>query len=502
MIKQLIFSTTILGIALPTLANDDFLAWMNQEKSSYNQYIEKQDREFSSFLKQKWKEVDVSEAKVVDAKPKPIKLPDIEPTPLKNVPKQPIVRIEPVAPKVLPNTSPETPISKPTSIIAPTVPVVSTPKSIEIISPKIAGPHIKLDFFGSALVFTYDQGIQKEQTGRINNKSISTHWETLSSSDFKPLVKQLQNTAEQLQLSDWSYALLIDKLTAKLIPNDANTQTLASWFLLIKSGYKARVAYNNHQLFLLMPTQQPLYGITYFTFDKQRYYAVSLNNTPMNVGKVFTYNGSYPNATKSFDLALQHYPASKEINDKKLNFSYNNKSYAIDVKYQPQVVKYLNTYPQIDIKYYFDAPLADITRQSLIAELTPLVQGKSEIEAANLLLRFVQKAFPYKTDEEQFSKENYLFPVETIFYPYSDCEDRSVLFAWLTKTLLGLDVVGLRYPGHIATAVALSTRISGDSVSFNNKRYVISDLTYINSNVGMSMPDFKGVKPTFITIGG
>lgn len=469
-------ASIIFALSSPASANDEFQQWLKQEKSSFKQYVEKQDREFTAFLKQRWKEVDVSAGKVRDKEPKPVKLPKSEVKPLPVIPQQPVVILKPVVP-------------------------VTPPKPVIIKPTKIKGPSLNLNFFGTSLKFAYDKNITQPLRGKIDNKVIADHWHKLSASEFKPLLKQLNDYSQELELNDWSFALLVDQLSEKLIPRNANSQAITSWFLLVKSGYKARVAYNSRQLFLLMPTQQPLYGVTYFTFDQQRYYAVGLNKGPMKIGKVFTYNGNYPDANKIFDLELNRYPASKEVGDKRLKFKYKEDTFHLNIQYQPQVVKYLNTYPQMDIKYYFNAPIADTTRSSLLNQLTPLLQGKSEFEATNLLLRFVQKAFPYKTDEEQFAEENYLFPVETVFYPYSDCEDRSVLFAWLTKTLLGLDVVGLNYPGHITTAVAFKdSDVPGDSFNFKGKRYVMADPTYINANVGMTMPQFKNTKPDFIPV--
>jgi len=122
----------------------------------------------------------------------------------------------------------------------------------------------------------------------------------------------------------------------------------------------------------------------------------------------------------------------------------------------------------------------------------------SEQQAVNFLLRFVQTALKYETDEQQFGEENYLFPEETLFYPYSDCEDRAVLFAWLVRSLLKLQVIGLDYPGHVATAVHFNQPVAGDAVEYQGKRFVVADPTYINANAGMTMPDFKRYKPTVI----
>jgi hypothetical protein len=110
-------------------------------------------------------------------------------------------------------------------------------------------------------------------------------------------------------------------------------------------------------------------------------------------------------------------------------------------------------------------------------------------------LRMVQKGFPYATDANQFGEENYLLPEEMFFYPQSDCEDRSILFAWLVRNVLGLEVVALNYPGHVATAVAFKGKVSGDAYRYQGKAFTVADPTYINARSGMTMLNYKGVVP-------
>ena len=57
--------------------------------------------------------------------------------------------------------------------------------------------------------------------------------------------------------------------------------------------------------------------------------------------------------------------------------------------------------------------------------------------------------------------------------------------------LLGLDVVLLYYPAHIAAAVCFKGEVKGDYMQLGNKRYVICDATYIGAGVGEAMPDLK-----------
>lgn len=85
-------------------------------------------------------------------------------------------------------------------------------------------------------------------------------------------------------------------------------------------------------------------------------------------------------------------------------------------------------------------------------------------------------------------------------YPYSDCEDRSILFARLVRDLMKLDVVLLYYPEHIATAVCFKENVKGDYMQIGAKRYVVCDPTYVGADVGDAMPDLKRVAAQVVKI--
>lgn len=57
------------------------------------------------------------------------------------------------------------------------------------------------------------------------------------------------------------------------------------------------------------------------------------------------------------------------------------------------------------------------------------------------------------------------------------------------RDLIGLDVVLIYYPGHLATAVKFNQSVSGDYIIYGDSRYVVCDPTYINAPVGMTMPE-------------
>ncbi len=489
-------------ICMPSYADDDFRQWLQREQSSFQQYKDERDKEFTEFLKTQWKEMELLKGFRRDERPKPVVMPVAKPRPV-TVPKpihapepSPVVKTE-QAPQPVIQSIPEPIAIKPGRIVEPIVKPVLPPEPI--VSPK--GRKILVDYYGSTLVFYYDPKLKSYLSGSINEKSVSGFWSALSLADYDALIEQINFKAKALQLNDWAYALLVHDIARKIYPANENSQSLFAWFMLAKAGYKSRIAYDNRKVYLLVPSQQQLYSVPYFTFDNVRYYAVRFDGKDQSLGQVYTYDGNYPGANKSLDMLLtSEIVVDSRALQRKLSFEFEGKKYDVNAEYDPQRVDLMSTYPQLDLKWYFKSSVSPLASTPLQNQLREHIKGMNEQQAANFLLRFVQTSFKYKTDEGQFGKENYLFPEETLHYPYSDCEDRSILFAWLVQSLLDLEVVGLDFPGHVATAVHFKSQVSGDAVNYNGKRYIVADPTYVNASVGMTMPDYKSVKPAVIVI--
>lgn len=112
----------------------------------------------------------------------------------------------------------------------------------------------------------------------------------------------------------------------------------------------------------------------------------------------------------------------------------------------------------------------------------------SQRYAVEQLLNWVQTAFIYEYDDKIWGKDRTFFPEETLYYPYSDCEDRAILFTRLVRDILGLECLLVYYPGHLASAVCFNEETNGDHIILNGKKYTICDPTYINAPVGITMP--------------
>lgn len=149
---------------------------------------------------------------------------------------------------------------------------------------------------------------------------------------------------------------------------------------------------------------------------------------------------------------------------------------------------------------YANTPLAGATRDELYPALAKAIEGCDELLAANKLLNWVQTGFVYEYDDKVWGHDRAFFAEESLYYPYCDCEDRSILFSRLVRDLLGLEVALVYYPGHLATAVRFSSDVRGDAMMIGGKRFIVCDPTYIGAPVGAQMPDLEYDKAEAIVL--
>jgi hypothetical protein len=466
--KNLILITCIIS----SIYASEYSDWLASQNQSFNTYKKTLDDEFSDMLKKQWKEYKTLNTPSAFKKEKPKKLPKIKKT--IEIPKQELVK----SVKIKPKTVIKKDIKKPKTIVKR--PIV-----------KYGYSNFEMNFFGQILKIQYDDKF-KFNLYNINKKSISKTWQILGQSDFKNLIKQVNSYSKEYGLNDWAKYKLIYNIGLNIY-DDKNKSNLFTWFILTKMKYNTKVGYNNNNIYLLANVKEKLYQVSFFTLDNKRFSVLTPSGKISSVGSIYTYPSSYPGSNNklSFDMHNKEIKIYSDIKYKELEFKYKNKIYKISTKYSRDLIDFYKSFPQSQYNLYYNSKKSALVNNTLLVQLKSLVKDKTELEAVNIILRFVQTSFKYKTDQDQFNYEKVFFPEETLYYEFSDCEDRSIMFSYIVKNLLGLDVVGLKYSDHMSAAVEFSSKIDGDSFMYNNKRYIITDPTYINANVGMTMPQYK-----------
>lgn len=517
-----------------------------QSMASEAEFRAVQDREFAQFLAAQWREFRVFEALSRDTGPKPreapvapppgqaprpaaavtppappgpaVKRPEPEPaqtpqparvTPTPPVPgpapSPPVAVVPPPAPRpgtpepTVKRTEP-TPAQTPKPArVAPTAPLPPTPAP----TPPAPSPPAEalagtpVVFFGREVRVPLDPRWRQATARGRDARDVARFWSAMAGTAVQPAVSAVDAACRDLPLDDWGRVLLWQEIARLLRPDSADDQLLLTWFFLLQSGVDARIGLTDGSLLLLIAVRQPVFGELFVTVNGQRYYALAKSGRSQRNASITMPDGQYAGRLRPLDIpsaSTAFVGASSE--SRTLRFDAAGRRHTLSVSFDRQVVSYLAQFPQMDFDPYFASPPGRLASRTLAEVLREQVRPMDEEQAVNFLLALVQKSFEYKTDADQFGQEKYFFAEEVLFYPYSDCEDRSVLFAWLVRELLGLDVVGLHYPGHVTTAVAMTrVRPEWHTVESGGRRYVLADPTYINASVGMAMPSYAGTRP-------
>lgn len=474
-----------LGMAGHVYAQDDFERYVKEQEEAFKEYSDRMDsdfkayhdslnREFGRYLAEVWPDCPLT--KPVQPLRKPVPPEVYDPSKRKPDP----VRL---------------PISGEIELPAPPrpLPVLPTKDNLPLPDlPQISpGEGVESVFFGTTIVFPKASYTFPRLRG-VGEPQIAAYWNSLSHLPYTEWTSHIHKVKNLLALNGWGTFLLVQQAFLAYNPyGSANEQIVFSVFTLNQMGYKAKIGKKGQTLFPLIAFGCDVYNTTYFNSSSEQEVRYSVVNTShQDLTSIQCCPMDYGGATRLIDVSFSHSPKlainrqSKSLKDKRRNYL---------LHYNKNLVDFYATLPCVNFSIYAQATLDETLWESLQQQIAPLLSGKSQEEAVNILLHFVQFAFEYKTDEEQFHFEKWFFAEETVASDFSDCEDRSILFAQLVRRFLGMPVVLVYYPGkHLATAVHFSnTTTTGDYLMVDSKKYQLCDPTYYGATLGMEMPKLR-----------
>lgn len=327
---------------------------------------------------------------------------------------------------------------------------------------------------------------------------IASYWKMLQDKQtgFK-WISEMNVIASIYGFNDW---LKID-LARQCVEQDfsdatVETRMLLTHFILVHLGYNVRLGIMDKQIVLLIPFEQMVYARPFIKQHDKRYYIFTdlQKGQKEEVSTVSTYELPETfNNGKEVDLIFRN-PLNLPANATK-SFHITDGKLTIEGVVSETLMKMLACYPQMPVPCYAISVLQMELRSRIVEQIKLQISGMNELDAVNTILRFVQYGFQYATDGQQFGYEKPFFMEELLYYPQCDCEDRSVFYAYLLKSVLRLDCHLIRFSGHECVAVKLSQPIEGSGYVYKGAYYLISDPTYIGASTGMCMPDYLHEQP-------
>jgi len=483
-------------VAMSAFAQQDsFEAFRQAQAAAFDQFKNDKQAEYNAFRRS----VNEKYAKMMEEAWAPFITQPAEPEPV--IPKvEPVVYTEP-EPQPQPQPQPEPvviEVKEEPLVIAPPEPA---PEPIApVVEPK--KDPIKTEsvlFYGTNIPLKFPMEDNFRLAG-LKEKQLAEGWKVLSDSKYDVMVSSALSARKQYNLCDWGYIQYLQTALEKHYGN-TNEAVFAQSFLLTQSGYRVRLAKDETKLYLLVASNYNLFNHFSVTLDGLRYFVT--NGTPKTIQVCPSLYEK--EKTVSLQIATTQKLAQKKSSKRHLC---SKMGLNADVEVNKNMIEFYNNYPRSYINNdvtttwatYANTPMEKSIKDMLYPSIQQSIEGLSERDAVNKILNWVQTAFEYEYDDKIWGGDRAFFATETLYYPYCDCEDRSILFSRLVRDIIGDEVVLLYYPGHLATAVQFKNDVKGDCLMFQNKKYVVCDPTFIGAGVGRTMPGMDNQKAKVILL--
>lgn len=469
-----------------------YYQFKQKAQKEYDDYRKKCNDEYAEFLKTAW---DRYHSEPVFSKPKEEHVPPLI------MPDEDVVK--PIESTLVPIDTVVTPImSEPISQPKPIVPIYEKNQPIE--------KYLEFTFFGTGGKVRMPMGgtdAVSDLEQSLNGGNISKAWKKLSNGSFDNLIRDCLELRIHHQLCDWAYLLMIRELCEKYYGGDSNRATLLTSWIYSQSGYQMRLATAGDKLYLLFGSEHRIYDMPNFCINGIVFYPLLHKDEKMpEMARIC--DVSYPG-----EEPLSLYVSSSQFFEEKLSPERFIKSECYDfasanVPVNQNLLDFYQVYPTSVLgenfctrwAMYANTPMANNVKVKLYPQLKKIILGKSDLDAANILLNWVQTGFVYECDDKVWGYDRAFFAEETLYYPYCDCEDRSILYTRLVRDLLGLKCILVYYPGHLACAVQFREQVQGDYINLGGYKFTIADPTYIGAPVGRSMPNMDSSATSVILL--
>lgn len=357
---------------------------------------------------------------------------------------------------------------------------------------------VEFDFYGmtcelpriTGVEFPHAVGSQEEYSKLID----SLKWSRLA----KKFSSYLQLFAAEANLNDYLTYRLLSAYVDALLPKTHNSvRATLKQHIFDQMGFLTRLGLNAMgDGIVLLAFAQPVYSMKLVADEPFRYYAIPEAELDFSDDTVadFTLLKLTSNLHHNRPVNLRLKPL--EIPQKPESFEFSDGVLTIKGEINGNLREILYRYPRMNLDDVAMSELAPELRASIVSQLKEQLAGMKQKEAVNTLLSFIQNAFPYQTDEELHGFEKPYFIEEMFLQPASDCEDRSILYSFLLREVLGVRNVIIGYGDHVAVAAHLdSSSVRGAKIEVDGKDYYISDPTYKGARTGRVMPGYENETP-------
>lgn len=370
------------------------------------------------------------------------------------------------------------------------LPVIHQPEPIYPIKEHsdVEQEYVEFSFYGTPMRVRFNRN-EVFHIGTLTEEHVADAYEQVANRDFNNTIFDCLEQRNNLQLGDWAYLQLLDSLSHACYTS-SNEATLLMACLYQQSGYQMRLARSDDRLVMLYGTNHYVYMHPYWpgTSSANFFYVYG-----GDVDELRTCNVEY-RGEKPMSLVLsQRMLLAEDRSEERIITSKYYSDMKFSVSVNKNLINFYNSYPtsasdgdfMTRWAMYSNLPFDEELQNTLLADMREKLKGMSQTKAVGRLLNWIQTGFEYEYDNEVWGEDRAFFPEESLFYPYCDCEDRSILLSRLVHDILGLKVLLVYYPGHIMTAIRITDEDpKGSYLMVSDNKFLLSDPTYITASAG------------------
>ncbi|NRB78785.1 MAG: hypothetical protein HRU38_08965 [Saccharospirillaceae bacterium] len=443
-------------ISLPVFSGDEFWKWQEDHKKNRlitDVELSVDDIQYIDNLKVNWAEVAVKNDrfKPIDF---PIKLP------VKNN----------IQPKLFNS--------------AKTIQNIITP--VELLeTPYILTKRIAFDFYQHNLKIK-DSVNWTMNTDIKSEKDVILYWQYFSSQSSEILLGQFLMLKETLHLNDWDYAFMLFQYS-KIWQKSLNSQLLQTQYLLVQSGYKVHIGFDESSLQLLMNTQHEILNENYVLDERyKRWYVMNFTKDIKVLSSIKWMNQSHKKSKEIFELRMNpDLNLGGQWENKLFNYQIGNEQFDIYVPFNKTMISHYKTYPILSVSSYVNNEIHNVIKQSIVDQIIENIDINNEEQAINFLLNFVQTLIP--NNESLIQSKPKLFQ-QVVFSGKVSVYENILLFKALVDEITGHYMMVVEYEKYLSVGVKLSETHKLKTFHVNLVDYVFADPSYLNGLLGEKMP--------------
>jgi hypothetical protein len=333
---------------------------------------------------------------------------------------------------------------------------------------------VGLDLYGHKLFISADFPVISN-SNIINKEEIRTDLEKFTQEFDVNLLLDLNRYSEEFGMDDMAFLMMSRKLAAGVYQTEYQRNVFLYHLLKLKH-YDVILGFSESQttvygqlgfkVFNVIDVQIGNKTFTDLSFSQKRNpQTEEIFEEQEVVARAILINENRP---PLFNATSKKY---------KLYFEFEQFPYYFTGKLNESLVSYYNDLPDIMFSdIYLNYQVSESVKTSLLKELESTLSEMKDEKKLAFLLKFSQDAIPYQDDMISQGKEKFSFPEESLANPYGDCEDKSILFAYLAKELLNKTSLALVYFQQHHLNVAIESQGKEDyNFSFKDKRYLVCE---------------------------